>query len=83
MNTSRPKRKKKLPPDPEEMDDERAQCADNAISAFQLWTRTDIEDALSDLLADLMHWSDRHGFDFNHELARGRGHYKSETGEGE
>lgn len=79
MITARPNANKPIPPDPEEMNDERAQWADVAISAFQMMTRTDIEDAICDLTADLMHWCDRHGFDFDHELERGRNHYHEET----
>jgi hypothetical protein len=65
------------------MNGERAQYADNAITAFQLTTRTDIQDAVSDLLADLMHWCDRHGMEFEDELNRGRMHYLAETADNE
>lgn len=68
-----------LPPDPDGMNEERAEWADAAVSAFQAETRVDLEDALCDLLADLMHWSDRNGFDFDNELRRARDHYDEET----
>src|SRR5258706_116142 len=69
----------KLPPDPEGMNDKRAAWGERAIVEFQKATGTDREDALSDLLADLFHWCDRNGFDFEHELERARGHYDEET----
>lgn len=68
-----------LPPDPEDMNDNRAAWANIAVRAFQAETGTDDEDALSDLLADLMHWSDRKNYDFDAALCRGRGHYEAET----
>ena len=48
-------------------------------AAFREATGTDAEDALSDLLADLMHWADRSDYDFEAALLRGRGHYGTET----
>ena len=68
-----------LPPDPDAQNDERAKWAAQAIEAFELATCVDREDALSDLLADLMHWADRNGLDFSAEIARGRMHYEAET----
>jgi hypothetical protein len=62
---------------------DRSQWALKAISAFRKATGTDMEDALADLLADLMHWSDRMGYQFDAELARGRGHYEAELVEDE
>ena len=44
-------------------------------------TGTDYEDALGDLLCDLMHWSDRSNFDFEAALSRARMHYEAETTE--
>lgn len=40
----------------------------------------DYEDALGDLLSDLMHLSDREPFDFEAALAHAHGHYAAETG---
>ena len=71
-----------LPPDPECMNGKRSMWAAQSLSTFQAATGTDLEDALCDLLADLMHWADRHGFDFNHELQRGLDHYEAETAGG-
>jgi hypothetical protein len=68
-----------LPPDPEGMNDRRAAWAGQAIAAFIAATGTDQEDAVCDLLADLMHWCDRHGQDFGHEQARAQDHYDAET----
>lgn len=79
----KPEPKKGLPADPEEKNDDRAGWANSAIEEFESVTRTDREDALSDLLADLGHWCDRNGFDFAKELRRGMYHYNEETeGEG-
>ena len=72
-----------LPPDPEERNDERAEWAQSAINAFRIATGTDPEDAVSDLLADLMHWCDRYGPGFHNELNRARNHYDAETDPGE
>ena len=61
------------------MNFDRASWADQAISAFRDATGTDKEDALSDLLADLMHWVDRAGYGFDEAFDRARGHYGAET----
>lgn len=71
---------KQLPPDPERRNGDRAAWAATALKAFREATGTDEEDSLGDLLTDLMHWSDREGFDFDIALERARGHYKAETG---
>lgn len=68
-----------LPPDPENMNDDRAAWAAEALSQFQRVTGTEDEDALGDLLCDLMHWSDRNDIDFEDALWRARGHYEAET----
>jgi hypothetical protein len=68
-----------LPPDPENMNDKRAAWAAVALRAFRLVTGTDNEDALGDLLCDLMHLSDRNDYDFNDALSRARWHYQAET----
>jgi hypothetical protein len=68
-----------LPPDPEGMNDACANWAAGAVQTFQAITGTDEEDVLSDLLADLMHWSDRNHYDFEAALLRARGHYHAET----
>jgi hypothetical protein len=73
---------KPLPPDPEGMNADRAEWAAAALRHFRCSTGTDYEDALGDLLCDLMHWSDRSNFDFELALDRARGNYQAET-EGE
>ncbi len=74
-----PRQAKPLPPDPEERNDQRAYHANTALLQFQRLTGADTEDALSDLLADLLHWCDRNGQDFATELQRARTHYEVET----
>lgn len=71
-----------LPPDPESMNENRTKWANAAIVEFIMQTGTDGENALADLFADLMHWADRHGLDFDTELECGRMHYSAETTEG-
>lgn len=73
------RRQNQLPPDPENMNDNRAAWAGIALLAFIRETGTDLEDALGDLLADLMHWSDRNNFDFDLAVDRARSHYIEET----
>jgi hypothetical protein len=72
-----------LPPDPDGMNDKRASWAGSALAVFMRDTSTEDEDALGDLLADLMHWCDRNNYDFDAALERAHGHYEAETlGEG-
>jgi len=73
---------RRLPPDPEGMNGDRAEWAAAALRHFQCITGTDYEDSLGDLLGDLMHWADRNNFDFDAALARAQGHYAAETGVG-
>lgn len=68
-----------LPPDPEGKNDDRASWAGSALATFIQVTGTDLEDAMGDLLADLMHWADRHNYDFDAALDRARHHYEAET----
>ena len=70
-----------VPPDPEHMNDLRAVWAWRALAAFIDATGVDLEDSVGDLLADLMHWCDRHNFDFEIALDRARCHYEAETSE--
>ncbi len=69
----------KLPPDPDGQNGDRAEWAELAILAFRKATGTDEEDAVCDLIADLQHWCDRNGYDFEAEVKRGNGHYWAET----
>jgi hypothetical protein len=61
---------------------DRAEWAAGAIRHFQCATGTNWEDAVADLLCDLMHFCDRESFDFGKELDRARMHYQAETTEG-
>ena len=70
---------KPLPADPENMNDDRAQWAEAALRCFQQATGTEDEDALTDLICDLMHWSDRNAGDFEAALEHARWHYEAET----
>jgi hypothetical protein len=79
----------KLPRDPDGQNDNHAEWARCAIAHFQIVTGADWDDAVADLLCDLMHLCDREAkadgetvFDFNTELARARRHYEAETGDG-
>jgi hypothetical protein len=75
---------KMLPADPDGQNDERAAWAEAAVTTFQSETGTDREDALCDLLCDLMHLSDRDEQlgDFETQLERAKGHYEAETASG-
>jgi hypothetical protein len=68
-----------LPPDPDRRNAHRALGAAAALAEFQRQTGADLEDAVSDLLADLMHWCDRFGQEFPKELRRALDHYEEET----
>jgi hypothetical protein len=68
-----------LPRDPDGLDAHRALATAAALAEFRRQTGADLEDALSDLLADLMHWCDRSGQAFPEELRRARYHYAEET----
>ena len=68
-----------LPPDPEGMNEARSTWAAQAIDTFREATGTDEEDALCDLLADMMHWADRRHHDFDAALLRAHDHYEAET----
>lgn len=69
----------KLPPDPEEMNDARADWAATALQCFQEETGSEDDTALIDLLCDLMHWCDRNDGDFDQSLQLARMHYDAET----
>ena len=68
-----------VPPDPEGINDSRAEWAVYALVAFMSQTGTDRESAVTDLLCDLMHLADRDGSDFSADLERARMHYACET----
>ena len=70
-----------LPSDPDGKNNDRAAWAKIALDAFMKETRTDLEDALCDLLCDLMHLSDREPFDFEAALRHAQDLYLAETGQ--
>lgn len=53
--------------------------AEDIIYAYRQATRDEEEDALADLLADLMHWADAHGVVFAKELQRAYSYSDDET----
>lgn len=69
----------KLPPDPDGMNDQRAEWADQSIACFQDATNTEDENAICDLLANIMHRCDQRGDNFAEELRRALTHYDAET----
>jgi len=72
-----------IPPDPEGLNDDRAAWAGDAIDAFARTTGVDDpDDAVSDLIADLRHWCDRNGVEFEEAVRRAAHHYETETSEG-
>jgi hypothetical protein len=79
MKEKQTKQRNTLPPDPDNLNGDRACWAAAALGEFRLHTGTDVENAVSDLLADLMHWCCRSGQDFEAELQRAREHYDCET----
>jgi len=70
---------KPLPLDAEHLNADRALWAAIALEAFRRETGADLTDAVSDLLADLMHWCDRFGQKFQRELERALNHYAEEA----
>jgi hypothetical protein len=72
-------KKKQRPADPDGMNEQRALSASLAIAEFQNDTRTDDEDALSDLLCNLRHYADLHDLDWDLEMSRAMMHYEAET----
>lgn len=69
-----------VPPDPEGMNDVRAAWACVALRAFMDVCRRDVDDALGDLLCDLMHLADCDaGLGFERALQTARMHYEAET----
>lgn len=56
----------------------RANNAEVALQAYMQHTGCDGEVAVSDLLADLMHWCDERGLRFDREVDRAENHYEQE-----
>jgi hypothetical protein len=57
----------------------RAEWAAECVSKFQQLTGTDKEDAVADLVCDLMHWCSREKQDPMNEVERGIRNYICET----
>ena len=68
-----------LSPDPQRPNLRRARRAAAALAAYRRRTGADPQDAISDLLTDLMHWCEQFGPAFPAELHRARSHYAAET----
>lgn len=77
-----------LPPDPDEMNDERAAFVEIAIEAFAVETGSDRDagpdfchrdDAFHDLLQNMIHWCDRYRVDFDEAVERAKRGYRDET----
>jgi len=79
MTQHRSKQVKSVLTHPAELNEARVQWAESALLALASETGADVGDAISDLLADLMHWCDQHGQNFEIELGRARDHYDYET----
>jgi hypothetical protein len=62
---------------------DRAAWAAEALATFRRRTGTDCEDALPDLLCDLMHWADEHELNFGEALDKARDHHHAEVQEAE
>jgi len=60
---------------------DRTAWAGSALKHFQSLTGADHEDALGDLLCDLMHWASANNFDFDAAMCRARCHYQAEIPE--
>jgi hypothetical protein len=70
---------KRLPPDPENMKDACADWVERVVFRYTLELGTDDERSLTDLLCDLMHWSDRNGVDFADALRIARLQFDDES----
>lgn len=68
-----------LPPDPDGLNERRAEHAAIALQAYVNIGVTDEESQLYDLLADLRHWADRNGKDFDETVVKSKELYVEET----
>ena len=71
----------KFPPILATTNRDRATWAAYAMDTFEKETGIsgdDVQDTLSDLLADLMHWAEFSAYDFDTELERARWHFQAE-----
>jgi hypothetical protein len=63
--------------------EDRAEWAADALRHIESATGTDYADSLSDLLCDLLHWSDRESVNFQEALDTAYIHYEAECQEEE
>jgi len=70
---------KNLPPDPDNMNCNRARWAGAALSAFETAVGDKNGASICDLLCNLMHWCDRNNKTFDDELLIARKYYEDET----
>lgn len=70
-----------LPPDPDGMNDARAEWAGEALNIFRSITGAELDDLVSDFLCDLRHWCDRQGMDYNSASQLAEQHYLAEIGD--
>lgn len=75
-----------VPADPEDMNDERAKWAENALTLFANETGLlgpndddDVETVVKDFLSDLAHFCDRRNLDLPDLIERAAGDYNAET----
>ena len=71
-----------IPPDPEGMNEQRAEWGGMAIDQIQNTTGCEPEHALADLLGNLRHWADRSQYDWATEFKRAMDCYAEEVGRG-
>lgn len=57
------------------------EVAEDITAIYQRATYDEPEDVLADLLADLIHWANKTGKDFDAELARAQGYVCDEEAE--
>lgn len=60
---------------------DRVHWAARSLQKFMELTGCEREDALGDLLCDLMHWARQNGYDFDFALQRAYGHFEEELAE--
>ncbi len=62
-------------------EERRLNRVETAKQALSVYTDQDRRENLTDCLADAMHWSRKHGIDFDRCLERAKGHYQTEVHE--
>ena len=68
-----------LPPDPEGLNERRAERAAIALQAYMNIGATEDDSLLYDLLVDLRHWADHNGKDFDVTVVKSKESYAEET----